>query len=36
MTGSVTPMAQVNAGRPWTAQTPANEDAIIAVAEKLK
>jgi hypothetical protein len=32
-TGSVTPTALVNAGRPQTAQTPGNEDAIIAAVE---
>jgi hypothetical protein len=34
-TGSVTPVALVNAGRPRTVRTPANEDAIIAAVEKL-
>jgi hypothetical protein len=29
-TGSVTPTTLVNAGRPWTVRTPANEDAVIA------
>jgi hypothetical protein len=33
-TGSVTPMALVNAGRPWTVWTPANENAIIAAVER--
>jgi hypothetical protein len=34
-TGSVTPTAHVNAGRPQTVRTPANDDAIIAGVEKL-
>jgi hypothetical protein len=33
-TGSVTPTATVNAGRPRTVPTPANEDAIIAAVER--
>jgi hypothetical protein len=33
-TGSVTPTALVNAGRPGTVRTPANEDAIIAAVER--
>jgi hypothetical protein len=33
-TGRVTPTALVNAGRPWTVRTPANEDAIIAAVER--
>jgi hypothetical protein len=33
-TGSVTPTALVNAGRPWAVRTPANEDAIIAAVER--
>jgi hypothetical protein len=33
-TGSVTPTALVNAGRPRTVQTPANEDDIITVVER--
>jgi hypothetical protein len=33
-TGSVTPTALVNAGRPRTVQTPANEDVIIAAVER--
>jgi hypothetical protein len=34
-TGSVTPAALVNAGRPRTVRTPANEDAITAAVEEL-
>jgi hypothetical protein len=33
-TGSVTPTALVNAGRPRTVRTPANEDATIAALER--
>jgi hypothetical protein len=33
-TGSVTPTARVNAGRPQTVRTPANEDAIIVAVER--
>jgi hypothetical protein len=33
-TGSVTPTVFVNASRPQTLQTPANEDAIIAAVER--
>jgi hypothetical protein len=33
-TESVTPMALVNAGHPWTVRTPANEDAITAAVER--
>jgi hypothetical protein len=33
-TGSVTPTALVNAGRPRTVRTPANEDAILAAVER--
>jgi hypothetical protein len=33
-TGSVTPMAHVNAGRLQTVRTPANEGAIIAAVEQ--
>jgi hypothetical protein len=33
-TGSVTPTALVNAGRPRSVRTPANEDAIIAAVER--
>jgi hypothetical protein len=33
-TGSVTPTALMNAGRPRTVRTPANEDAIIAAVER--
>jgi hypothetical protein len=33
VTGSVTPTALVNAGRPRTVRTPANEDVIIAAVE---
>lgn len=32
-TWSITPVAYVNAGHPWTVWTPANEDAIIAAME---
>jgi hypothetical protein len=35
VTGSVTPTAHVNAGRPQKARTPANEDAITAAVEDL-
>jgi hypothetical protein len=33
-TGSVTPTAHLNAGRPRTLRTPANEDAIISAVER--
>jgi hypothetical protein len=33
-TGSVTPTALVNAGRPRTVRTPGNEDLIIAAVER--
>jgi hypothetical protein len=33
-TGSVTPAAHVNAGRPWAVRTPNSEDSIVAAVER--